>query len=138
MKYADVTPIHKKADKTDKTNYRPVSILPNLSKAYERLMYSQIFPYFDSVFSKFQCGFRKRFNLQHCLLTMVEKWRKTLKVDDETEAVLTDLSTGLEKLRARCLSSENAKPPNRARFFGADNLPSKKEENIRSKIDNII
>ena len=32
-------PIHKK-DKTDKTNYRPVSFLLNLSKAYERLMYN--------------------------------------------------------------------------------------------------
>ena len=38
MKYANVTPIHKKDDKTDKTNYRPISILPNLSKVYERLM----------------------------------------------------------------------------------------------------
>ena len=72
MKYADVTPIHKEDDKTDK-NYRPISILPNLSKVYERLMYNQIYPYFDSVFSKFQCGFRKGFNAQHCLLTMVEK-----------------------------------------------------------------
>ena len=43
MKYADVTPIHKKDDKTDKTNYRPISILPNLSKAYERLMYNKYF-----------------------------------------------------------------------------------------------
>ena len=78
MKYADVTPIYKKDDKTDKTNYRPISILPNLSKVYERLMYNQISPYFDSVFSKFQCGFQKGFNAQHCLLTMVEKWLKTL------------------------------------------------------------
>ena len=62
MKYADVTPIHKKDDKTDKTNYRPISILPNLSKVYERLMYKQISPYFDLVFSKFQCEFRKGFN----------------------------------------------------------------------------
>ena len=47
MKYADVTPIHKKDDKTDKTNYCPISVLPNLSKVYERLLYNQIFPYFD-------------------------------------------------------------------------------------------
>ena len=40
MKYADVTPIHKKDDKTDKENYRPISILPNLSKVYERLMHN--------------------------------------------------------------------------------------------------
>ena len=78
MKYADVTPIHKKDDKTDKINYRPISILPNLSKVYERLMYNQIFPYFDSVFSEFRCGFWKGFHAQHCLLTMVEMRRKTL------------------------------------------------------------
>ena len=35
MKYANVTPIHKKDDKTDKTNYRPITILPYLSKVYE-------------------------------------------------------------------------------------------------------
>ena len=89
MKYADVTPIHKK---DDKTNYRSISILPNLSKAYERSPCNQISPYFDSVFSKFQCGFRKGFNAQHCLLTIVEKWCKTLDEVGETGAVLTDLS----------------------------------------------
>ena len=67
MKYAEVTPIHKKDDKTDKENYRPISILPNLSKVYERLMYNQIYPYFlKTMFSKFQCAFRKGFNAQHC------------------------------------------------------------------------
>ena len=38
LKCADITPILKKDDKTDKTNYRPISILPNLSKIYERIM----------------------------------------------------------------------------------------------------
>ena len=47
MKYADVTPIYQKVDKTHKTNYFPIIILPNLSKVYEGLMYNQIFPYFD-------------------------------------------------------------------------------------------
>ena len=51
MKYADVIPIHKKYDETDKESYRPISILPN-----------QIYPYFDTLFSKFQSGFRKGFN----------------------------------------------------------------------------
>ena len=73
MKYADVTPTHKKDDTNDKANYSPISILPNLSKVYERFMYNQIFPFFDAVFSKFQCGFRKGFNAKHCLLTMAEK-----------------------------------------------------------------
>ena len=47
MKYADVAPICQKDDKTDKTNYFPIIILPNLNKVYEGLMYKQIFLYFD-------------------------------------------------------------------------------------------
>ena len=62
IKYADVTPIYKKDYKTDKTNCRPISVLPNLSKVYQRLIYNQIFPNFNSVFSKFQFGFREKFN----------------------------------------------------------------------------
>ena len=91
MKYAEVTPILKKDDKTDKENYRPKSILPNLSKVYERLMYNQIYPYFETIFSKFEFEFRKGFNAQHCLLVMLEKKRKTLDEGSETGAALTDL-----------------------------------------------
>ena len=78
MKYAEVTPIHKKDDKTDKQNYRLISTLSNLSKVYERLMYNEIYPIVSTIFSKIQCSFRKGFNAQHCLLLMPEKWRKTL------------------------------------------------------------
>ena len=88
IKYAEVTPIHKKDNKFDPENYHPISILPNLSKVYERLMYNQIYPYFLSIF---QCGFRKGFNAQYCLLAMVEKWPKTLD-----GAVLTDLSKAFD------------------------------------------
>ena len=92
MKYAEVTPIHKKDNKTDKENYRPISILPNPSKVYERLKYNQRYLYCHTIFSKLQSGLQKGFNAQHCLLAMVEKWRKTLDEGDETRVVLTDLS----------------------------------------------
>ena len=78
MKYTDFIAIHKKDYKTDKESYCPISILPNLSKIYERLMYNQIYPFFDTLFSKSKCSFRKGFNAQHCLLAMIKKWRKTL------------------------------------------------------------
>ena len=38
LKYADVTPVFKKDDKSDRINYRPISILPSLSKVYKRIM----------------------------------------------------------------------------------------------------
>ena len=40
LKKADVSPVFKKGNHNDKTNYRPVSILPSLSKIYERLIYN--------------------------------------------------------------------------------------------------
>ena len=91
MKYAEVTPLHKKDDKIDKENYPTLSILPNPSNIYERLMYNQIYPYFHAMFSKFLCGFWKGFNAQHYLLAMVGKWRKILD-----EGVLTDLSKAFD------------------------------------------
>ena len=42
LKKADVSPVFKKGNHNDKTNYRPVSILPSLSKIYKRLIYNQI------------------------------------------------------------------------------------------------
>ena len=75
MKYAEITPIHKKDDKTDKENYRPISTLPNLRKIYERLMYNQIYPYFHTKRSKFQSGFWKGFkgfNPQHSLFKEIK------------------------------------------------------------------
>ena len=36
-------------------------------------MYDQIYPYFETIFSKFEFEFRKGFNAQHCLLAMLEK-----------------------------------------------------------------
>ena len=59
-------------------------------------MYNQICPYFQTIFSKFQCRLRKGFTAQYCLLAMVEKWRKTLDGGGETGAVLTDLSKGFD------------------------------------------
>ena len=59
MKLANVTAVHKKGSRYDKGNYRPVSILPNLSKVFERCLHQQIFHFFDTILSKYQCGFRK-------------------------------------------------------------------------------
>ena len=50
LKYADARPVFEKDEKTDQENHRPISILPNISKVYERLMYDQLCPYFNEIF----------------------------------------------------------------------------------------
>ena len=61
-----------------KKYYRPVSILPNLQKIFERCMCDQNKGYFDKLLSKYQCGFRKGFSTQHCLLAVIKKLGKSL------------------------------------------------------------
>ena len=62
LKHANIVPIHKKKDKSDKSNYRPArpaSILSNYSKVCEKLIYNQLYQYFENILFPGQCGFRK-------------------------------------------------------------------------------
>ena len=78
QKEAAITPVHKKDDRTDKTNYRPVSILSAVSKIFEKIIFYQIDKFLDGKLSKLLCGFRNGYSAQHCLLVMLEKWRSAL------------------------------------------------------------
>ena len=101
LKQADITPVHKKGDRTDKNNYRPVSILPAMSKIFEKLLFYQIYNFMDSKLSIHQCGFRKGYSAQHCLLVMLEKWKITLDKKGCCGVLLTDLSKAFD-----CLSHD--------------------------------
>ena len=76
LKAAEVTPIFKKNDDLDKENYRPVSVLPHVSKIIERVMYIQIENFMEGKLSKLLTCFRKSHSTQHCLVNMLEKWKK--------------------------------------------------------------
>ena len=52
----------KKADPFEKTNYRPISILPILLKASESCLYYQIYEFTDNMLSKVQYGFRSNYD----------------------------------------------------------------------------
>ena len=88
LKNTNITHIFKNKDRA---NYRPINILPNLSKVYESCMHIQIYEYLNKILSKWQCGFRQDYSAQHCLLVMVEKWRQCLDNGGVSSALLTDL-----------------------------------------------
>ena len=56
-KWVDATPIIKKVQGSQKDNYRPVSILPNMPKLFERPLFKQLSSFFDKMFLMHQCGF---------------------------------------------------------------------------------
>ena len=91
LKHRDVIPVHEKNEKFNKRNYRLVSILTNISKIYEKLLYNQLSKYFDSLLATNQCGFQKGFSSQYCLLVMLEKFKEAIDRGNQFGALLTDL-----------------------------------------------
>ena len=73
-----------------------MSVLPIISKIFEKFMCKQLSNHFDKIFSKFQCGFRKEFGAQHSLLLMADKWKRAVNSNKVFGAILTDLSKAFE------------------------------------------
>ena len=84
LKIADVCPIYKKGDLSKCENYRPISLLSNLSKIFERAMHTRIYDFLDKseVFYELQFGFRKKYSTNHALLNIMEEIRS--KLDNKT------------------------------------------------------
>ena len=57
-----------------------------------------MYTYFDKLFVKHKCGFRKGYNAQHCLLVMIEKMKEARDKNKVCAAVLTDLSKAFDCL----------------------------------------
>ena len=91
-----IVPVYKKNNKCEKENYRPVSIHLNFSKIYEKLMYDQLYDYFDDILFPNQCGFRKGYSAQHFLLFINEKFKEAIDRGNEFSALLTDLSKAFD------------------------------------------
>ena len=98
LKNANITPVFKKGHRGSKENYRPVRILPVISKILEKLLCKQITIFIDPILSKYQCGFRKDFSAQHCLLAKLEKWKNAVDKKKVFGALLTDLSKAFDCL----------------------------------------
>ena len=98
LKQARVTPIFKKKDPFDVQNYRPVSILPIISKLFERTLEEQLSKHFENIFNPYLSAFRKGFSCQSVLLAITEEWRKALDRGEYVAAILMDLSKAFDCL----------------------------------------
>ena len=76
--------------RTSKNNYRANSILLVFSNIFERLLSRQLLEFFDKILCKFQCGFRKAYGTQRCLLFMLEIWKGATNNNKAFDALLNN------------------------------------------------
>ena len=103
-KYSKVLPLHKKEDKLEMKNYRPVSILSPVSKVMEKLVYEQIYKYFTrhNLFHPNLHGYRGNRSTQTALLQMYDRWVRAAHGEGHGQpgqlsgVVLLDLSAAFD------------------------------------------
>ena len=96
LKYAEICPVFKKGNNLDVSNYRPVSILPSMSKIFEKEIVNQISVHLEKVFSPYISGFRQKHSCETVLVRMVENIKKSVEAGKVVCVVLMDLSRAFD------------------------------------------
>ena len=108
LKTATVCPIYKKGNKTLCANYRPISLLSNIGKIFERAMYNRIEVFlneFELIYEN-QFGFRKKHSTNHALISIVEQIRKNLDNKTFSCGIFVDLEKAFDTVNHNILISK--------------------------------
>lgn len=87
LKITKVIPIHKKDSKLEVVNYRPISLLSNINKIIEKLMFNRLYSFLElhNCIYNLQFGFREKHSTNHALMSMIQQIRDTM--DDRNTAI---------------------------------------------------
>ena len=97
-KVAVVTPLYKSGSHSEKGNYRPISVLPILSKILEKAVHAQVISYFETnnLFCKFQFGYRHKRSCELAVTHFVDSIRKDIDSGKYVGAVYIDLAKAFD------------------------------------------
>ena len=100
LKLTKVIPIYKANDPNLFTNYRPISLLSNFSKFFEKVMYNRITEFVEQYNILYRCqfGFRKNYSTSHALTHLINKISSAIDQRETTVGVFLDLSKAFDTL----------------------------------------
>ena len=80
LKTAKVVSVFQRGSKLDCCNYRPISLLSNVEKILEKLMYKRVYNFLsqNNIIYDLQFGFRQKFSTSHALINLTENIRQAL------------------------------------------------------------
>ena len=98
LKIAKVIPIHKKGDKRNLNNYRPISLLPVLSKVFEKVLNKQITEHLDkfNIIDENQFGFRAGHSTEDAILKFIDRIEKELLTKKHVVSIYIDVSKAFD------------------------------------------
>ena len=99
-KQANVTPIHKKNDPTDVSNYRPISLLSTVGKVIEKLVHKHVFNYFrdHKILTALQSGIVEGDSTINQLVDIYNSFCKALDDGKEVRAIFFDISKAFDRV----------------------------------------
>ena len=101
LKHAKIKPLHKKNEKDQMTNYRPISLLPAISKILEKLIHKRLYSFLTSqhIISDRQYGFRPKLSTSDALCTFLSDTYTHLNSQHFTTAAFLDLSKAFDTIK---------------------------------------
>ena len=102
---AHIIPSYKKGDKSECSNYRPISLLPNISKIIEKAMYTRLYNFLEkyNCLYKKQFGFRNSHSTNHALISITEKIRESLDNNEYSCGVFLDFQKAFDTVNHNIL-----------------------------------
>ena len=99
-KIAKIKPLFKKGSKTEAKNYRPISLLPIISKVIEKVVHDQTNTFLtqNNILYKFQSGFRKNHSTESCLTFLNDRILTGFDKGLLTGMILIDLQKAFDTI----------------------------------------
>ena len=98
LKISKINPIHKKDSKLLISNYRPISLLSNINKIIEKLMFKRLYDFLE----KYKCiydlqfGFRENHSTNHAIISIIQKIQDAIKNNNFAIGVFIDLQKAFD------------------------------------------
>ena len=108
LKIAKVVPLHKSGNSNSMSNYRPISILPTLSKIFKQLIHSRIYQFLEEneVIYNYQFGFRQNHSTIHAVQTAITSVITSLNSSYQSMDIFIDFSKAFDTIKHEILLSK--------------------------------
>ena len=105
LKLAHVIPIFKKGSRLLVSNYRPISLLSNINKIFEKIMHKRIYSFLEKfkLLYQLQFGFRSKYSTSHALIHMTEAIRQALDSGYVTCGIFVDFQKAFDTVNHEIL-----------------------------------